>query len=154
MTYHLKELEPTGGPIRNYVLRIFEGKNLRRDPATGQPWKKYCGICVLTVRNRVCEVHSIESAKFPLRCLAILRGPVADDLDLVGMWGERWDEKTETKIIVPVKLLRSANANPLSTLLGVLTFGPVRRAPSNGRPSRRSQLGTVRRTEQLSAVAD
>lgn len=151
MIYHLKELEPRGGPVRNYILRCFTGKNLRREPLSGQPWKKYCGMCVLTVRDRVCEVQAIESVRYAMRCLAVLRGPVAVDLDLVDMWGERWDPKTETIRIVRIPLLWSATSDPLPDRAEPLRFSPARQAPSSGRSSAQRGAGTYRRSKQRPA---
>ncbi len=154
MTYHLAEMEPKGGAVRNYILRVFEGDGLRRDPATGQPWKKYCGMCVLTVRNRVCEIQAIESLKHSLRCLAVMRGPVADDLDLADMWGERWDEETETKTVVRVPLRRSAKPNPPPRRGAPLRSWPGWLAPSIGLLAVQRRAGTSRRSVRPPAASD
>lgn len=112
MHYHLEELDPKCGSIRNFHLRVFDGDPGPIDHETGQPWKKYAGMCHLQLRGRVCEIKAIlhlpdRKKIHPARCLALLRGPVADDLDLISMWGERWDAETKTKHVIWVPLNRS-----------------------------------------------
>lgn len=149
LTHHLKKLEPSSDLICNYELRMFEGDNLRRDPETGQPWKGFFAICGLTVRGTDCEVRGLENLKHPMACFARLRGQVARELGLLTMWGERWDEATETKTIVQIRLSRLANSNPQRLAAPAPAAQSAPPAPSICRPAGHRRVALSRRPRLL-----
>lgn len=70
------------------MARVFEEPVGTLDPATGQPWKKYAGACVVSVKDGVADVKAVmavpEGAFWPFR-RALRRV-----LGVVRMIGERW----------------------------------------------------------------
>lgn len=168
MIYHLQELEPRGGKIRNYIIRFFDEPVGPIDAETGQPWKKYCAMAVLTVADAVCEIGGVLEVRAPLeeraeksiQCLSLLRGPVADELELLSMFGVRWDAERQVKRFVPVRLKRLAalaqwaNSNLPAASALALVGGSGRLAPNSVLPSARFHAGASPPTPLPSKAAD
>lgn len=91
--YHLQKLPRDAD---NWVVRVFEEPIGPLDPETGQPWKAYAGVGILTVLDSKPEEAEVQAlVSVPWKSFFLLRNKIARVLNLKSIFGYRWHDKAE-----------------------------------------------------------
>src|SRR6185295_2531551 len=91
MFVHFEKITTHRDGPQIYIARAFahQLESPELDPQTGQPFNKYCGMCVLVIRNGECEIKGLLS--IPTGAFGALYGGIGDLPEKpTAIVGDRW----------------------------------------------------------------
>lgn len=96
-------VDPLPREKAHFIVRVFREPVGEIDTETGQPWKKYDGMCILSVSDGIGELQGLMNV--PIEGFFVIRGEVAKQLGLREIFGYRWENGTKRRVVLPIRRL-------------------------------------------------